>query len=134
MARPPSPQNYVKETIGPAAWKRLIAWRGGTEYDVPTSPDCPRGIELASRIGADATRKLIAFAGGTRVYLSAGHAEILLSRYQEIMTMRREGKTPREIALLMTFEARYTERTVRQVLSGRYEDFERQFGGQGELI
>jgi hypothetical protein len=134
MPRQTDPENLVRSTIGREAWGRLIAWRGGTEYDVPATIDCPRGIELASRLGADAGRKLIAFAGGTRVYVAAGHAEILLSRYEEIINRHRRGETPTEIALAMTFEGRYTERTVRMVLAGRYEDFARQFGAQADLF
>ncbi len=134
MARPPAPENFARDTVGPIAWRRLVAWRGGTEYDVPTSTACPRGVELSSRIGAGAARKLIEFAGGTRIYLAAGHAEILLSRYEEIIERSRKGESPTQIALGMTFEGRYTERTVRMVLSGRYEDFARQFGGQGDLF
>ena len=133
MSRPQAP-NLARELIGHVAWRRLVAWRGGCEYDVPGSLDCPSGVELATRIGADGARKLIDWAKGTRIYIAAGHAETLLARYSEIVAAHEQGQSPREIAMLMDFHGRYTERNVRMILSGRFEDFNRQFGNQEELF
>lgn len=134
MSRPPNPENYARDAVGNESWRKLIAWRGGTEYDVPTSLECARGTELMGRVGRDAATRLIAFAGGTRVYLAAGHGEILLARYHEIVERQRAGQTPAQIAIEMTFEGRYTERTVRMVLAGKYEDFAQKFGLQSDLF
>ena len=127
MSRPQAP-NLARELIGHVAWRRLVAWRGGCEYDVPGSLDCPSGVDLATRIGADAARKLIEWAKSSRIYIAAGHSEILFARYKEIIDKHKNGLSPREIALNTTYVGTYTERTVRMVLSGRYEDLEKQFG------
>lgn len=134
MSRPPAKHNLARDLIGHDAWRRMVAWCGGCEYNVPGSLDCPSGVDLVNRIGVDAARKLIDWAKGTRIYISAGHAEILLARYSEIVAEHEQGKTPREIAMKLDFSMKYTERTVRQVLAGRFEDFEKQFGQQVDLF
>lgn len=132
MSRYPA-HNLVRETIGETAWPRLVAWCGGTEYDVPERLDTPSGVELASRIGAEAARKLIRWAKGSRIYVAAGHAETLLSRYRDIQRLHEEGQSVREIAMSYDYHGKYTERTIRSVLSGRLDALEEQFGQQMEL-
>lgn len=117
MPRHISPDNYLIETIGETALNRLMAWRGGTEYDVPPSRDCPRGVELASRIGSGAAMRLISFAGGTRVYVPNGTVHDLEARYLEILERAASGQSPREIAMSMTYTARYSERAIRGILA-----------------
>lgn len=110
-------REHIEQILGKAAFNRLVAHVGGTEYWVPKEDDTERAKELIAWIGRDPAKALIAYAGGGRVYIYAIHHEVLRARYNEIMRLIEDGLTPAEVALSYTFTGRYTERQIRKIIA-----------------
>ena len=107
--------------VGREAWSVLVSRHGGCELPIPTAIGTRRGEEMAALIGRDAAIKLIEYAGGDRLYISAGHDEILCARYGEIVAMHEQGNTPAQISRKWEGTLKYSERNVRMILAGRFE-------------
>lgn len=115
--------NYAEgyQLVGRDAWDHLVAFSGGCDLDVPTDIANASGQALAARIGKEAAKKLIAYAGGDRIYIAANWERVLALRYQAIVALHDQGMSPEEIAVTYEFKARYTARNIRGILSGRFE-------------
>jgi hypothetical protein len=124
--------NYLEghARIGRSAWNLLVAHYGGSELDVPTNSQSSAGKRLAEQIGQDAAADLIAYAAGDRLYIAEGWEQILASRYERIVAMHSAGQTPSEIARAFVFTGRYSERNIRMILAGRFEDLRCQLGSE----
>lgn len=110
--------NIIEHMIGLEAFDALRKQVGGTDYRVPSSPDCDSGRELAGWIGPEAARKLIGHAGGDTLYVNGANESVLRSRYAEIMRLHAQGKSPAQISREYRFVAGYSERQVWAILAG----------------
>ncbi len=111
--------NLIEECIGGEAYTKLCVWMGGIDYDVPSDRQSNPAIILASVIGEIEADKLVAWAGGSRIYIAAAEFDDIEKRRAEVVEMRSRGMTIREIASKYKFLARYTERQIYRMIEGK---------------
>lgn len=108
--------NLIEECIGIEAYSKLCGWIGGIDYYVPADRQSSSALVLASVIGEPEADKLVAWAGGSRIYVSSAEYDDIERRRTDVVEMRRRGMTIREIAGKYQFLARYTERQIYRML------------------
>lgn len=117
MTDKPAAENLIEDIIGHDAYLKLCEWCGGINYYVPSDAENFQGLELERAIGRPGARRLVEWAGGSIIYVPNRFAAELLKRRDEIMAMRKNGKTVQEISRAYTYEGRYTERQIWRVIN-----------------
>ena len=60
-------------------------------------------------------------AGGDRLYIAANWEKVLALRYAEIIELSEQGLSPEEISRTYEYRGKYSSRTIRSILAGRFE-------------
>lgn len=111
------PLSSLEDAIGPAAFARLAQCFGGSDICLPITDAGRSYKKLVAVLGAGATRNLMLWGGGCRIYVPRTPSGEQRRRYEDICELRARGKTLTEIASEYTYTARYTERQIRAILA-----------------
>lgn len=118
----PAAENLIEDIIGRDAYLELCAWCGGTNYYVPSDAENFQGLELERAIGRPRARRLVEWAGGSVIYVPNRFAAALLNRRDQIMALRKTGKTVQEISRAYRYVGSYTERQIWRVINTPREE------------